>query len=135
MRRRRRIDVWEEEGHGLVEGFFRDSHMDAAGTETIVHEYTVHASVDLSTMQFASCSADVGALPYPECPNAVASAGRLVGVAAVGLRRWVRDTFVGTSTCTHLNDTLRALEDTEALFGALRRRVGAQPAWGGRRSR
>jgi Protein of unknown function (DUF2889) len=128
MRRRRRIDVWEEEGQGWVEGFFRDSHMDAAGTETIVHEYTVRASVDLSTMQFASCSADVGALPYPECPNAAASAGRLVGAPAVGLRRWVRDTFVGTSTCTHLNDTLRALEDTEALFGALRQRVGAQPA-------
>jgi hypothetical protein len=118
MRRRRRIDVWEEGGLGMVEGFFRDSHMDATGVETIVHEYTVRASVDLSTMRFESCVADVGALPYQECPNAAASAGRLIAPAD-GLRRWVRETFVGTSTCTHLNDTLRSLEDVGALFESL----------------
>jgi hypothetical protein len=124
MRRRRRIDVWEEGGSGMVEGFFRDSHMDATGVETIVHEYTVRASVDLSTMRFESCQADIGALPYPECPNAAASAGRLIGAPADGLRRWVRDTFVGTSTCTHLNDTLRSLEDVGALFDSLGERGG-----------
>ena len=124
MRRRRRIDVWHEGGLGMVEGFFRDSHMDASGVETIVHEYTVRASVDLSTYRFESCVADVGALPYSECPGAAASAGRLVGAPADGLRRWVRDTFVGTSTCTHLNDTLRALEDVGMLLSSLAEQGG-----------
>jgi hypothetical protein len=28
----------------------------------------------------------------------------------------VRDTFTGPTTCTHLNDTLRSLEDVGALL-------------------
>jgi len=34
----------------------------------------------------------------------------------MSLRRHIRDTFLGTSTCTHLNDTLRSLEDIPALL-------------------
>ena len=45
-----------------------------------------------------------------------AGASRLVGTPVSGLRRHVRDTFLGTSTCTHLNDTLRSLEDIPALL-------------------
>ena len=37
-------------------------------------------------------------------------------VPVAGLRQHVRDTFLGTSTCTHLNDTLRSLEDIPALL-------------------
>lgn len=119
MRRRRRIDVWEQDGIGQVDGFFRDSHVDADGVETIVHEYSISATVDLATRTFGSCHASVGALPYPECPNAAASSERLQGAPVLGLRRWVRDTFVGPTTCTHLNDTLRALEDVGGLLAAL----------------
>jgi hypothetical protein len=125
MRRRRRLDVWLEDGVGQVECFFRDSHVDVEGVETVLHEYTVHATVDPSTSRFASCEADVGALPWPECPNAAASAGRLGGAPVEGLRRWVRDTFVGISTCTHLNDTLRSLEDVGALLTAVPESRGA----------
>jgi hypothetical protein len=32
------------------------------------------------------------------------------------LRERVRGEFVGTSTCTHLNDTLRAIADLDALL-------------------
>jgi hypothetical protein len=119
MRRRRRIDVWREDGVGRVEAFFRDSHFDVDGVETIVHEYTVHATVDPATRSFLSCGADIGRLPYPECPNAAASANRLAGAPVDGVRTWVRDTFVGPTTCTHLNDTLRSLEDVGALLGVL----------------
>jgi hypothetical protein len=119
MRRRRLIDVWEEKGVVAVECFFRDSHFAAQGLETVVHEYTVHASIDPQTMRFVSCDASVGALPWVECPAAAASAQRLAGAPAEGLRGWVRDTFVGPSTCTHLNDTLRSLEDVPALILAL----------------
>ena len=111
MRRWRRIDVWSPAGGDSVdvEAFFRDSHVDADGLETVVHEYLVTAELEPRTYAFRSCRADVGVLPWTECPGALASAGRLAGTPPDDLRSRVRDSFVGTTTCTHLNDTLRAL--------------------------
>ena len=54
-------------------------------------------------------------LPWQACPAAVASASRLVGVAAADLPGRVRTDLAGTSTCTHLNSTLRTLADVGAL--------------------
>jgi hypothetical protein len=56
-------------------------------------------------------------LPAPECPAAAMSAQRLVGLPLARLRAHVATTFFGTSTCTHLNDALRALGDLEKLLG------------------
>ena len=39
----------------------------------------------------------------------------LTGRARDDLRTRIRADFVGASTCTHLNDMLRALEDVAAL--------------------
>jgi hypothetical protein len=119
MRRCRRIDVWQEHPGGLVavEAFFLDSHVDAEGLETVVHEYLVTAEIEPATHVFVSCRAAIGVLPWVECPAAVASAGRLAGTTPGDLRRRVHDTFVGTSTCTHLNDTLRALAALPFLAG------------------
>jgi hypothetical protein len=39
---------------------------------------------------------------------------------AAGLRRRVREEFLGIGTCTHLNDTLRALADVGPLIAVLR---------------
>jgi hypothetical protein len=120
MRRRRRIDVWgDDDGGFAVECFFRDTHLDADGLETVIHEYTVHGVVDAATMCFTACDADVGALPWMECPAAAASATRLVGTPVGDVRSRVRETFVGTTTCTHLNDTLRSLADLPALVAAV----------------
>jgi hypothetical protein len=119
MRRRRRVDVWPDGDRYLVESFFRDSYFSPDGAETVIHEYTVRASVDGKSGSFGACDAEYGALPWPECPAATASAGRLVGTPAAGLRSRVRAEFTGISTCTHLNDTLRALADVGALIGAL----------------
>jgi hypothetical protein len=121
MRRRRRIDVWGDDGGFAVECFFRDSHLDADGLETVIHEYTVHGAVDAATMRFTACDAEVGALPWMECPAAAASASRLVGTPVGDLRSRVRGTFVGTTTCTHLNDTLRSMADLPALVAAVPR--------------
>ncbi|MDA8045198.1 MAG: DUF2889 domain-containing protein [Actinomycetota bacterium] len=111
MRRWRRIDVWRPVGDGpfAVEAFFRDSHMDAAGAETIVHEYLVRAALRPGTLEFADIEVDIGVLPWVECPAAGASATRLIGTTPHDLRERIRHEFTGTSTCTHLNDTLRAL--------------------------
>jgi hypothetical protein len=122
MRRRRRLDVWAGDDVAWVETFFRDSYTRPDGVETVVHEYTVRGAVGLGDGTFRSCVAEYGALPWPECPGALASAGRLAGMPAAGLRQRVRGEFYGVGTCTHLNDTLRALEDVGALIGVLRGR-------------
>ncbi len=119
MRRWRRLDMWREHDVVQIDCFFRDSHVAADGIETVIHEYAVGAAVDPATMRFTRCDAAIGALPWVECPAAAASAGRLVGALATELRLWVRGTFVGPPTCTHLNDTLRAMEDIPALVAAL----------------
>jgi hypothetical protein len=116
MRRHRRVDLWEEGDIVSVDAFFRDTHMGTDKVETVIHEYSVRATVDPTAERFLSCQATVGVLPWMECPAAAASAERLAGAPIHGLRRWVRDTFVGPTTCTHLNDTLRALEDVPALW-------------------
>jgi hypothetical protein len=129
MRRRRRIDVWlDTEADGTqvarVESFFRDSYFpassDAGSAERVIHEYSVRAVVATGTESFRSCAAEYGALPWPECPGATASAGRLAGTPVAGLRRRVREEFLGVGTCTHLNDTLRALADVGPLITILR---------------
>jgi hypothetical protein len=115
MRRSRRMDVTPGP-LASVDVLYRDSHVDRDGTETIVHEYTVSATVDSCHGVLVRCSATPRVLPWVECQSAALSASRLVGLPVSGLRRHVRDTFLGTSTCTHLNDTLRSLEDIPALL-------------------
>jgi hypothetical protein len=134
MRRRRRIDVFDivddhddppgtgGSGQLRVDVFFRDSHMSAEGSETAVHEYTVDARIDRATMSVVSCEATPRVLPWRECPEAAASARRLAGRPLRNLRPEVRAQFVGPSTCTHLNDVLRGLEDVEWLVDELERR-------------
>jgi hypothetical protein len=95
---------------------FRDSHVDDSGVETIVHEYTVAGSVDTSTRTITSVTADVRVLPWRECPGAIGSADRVRGMGLSELRERIRGEFVGTTTCTHLNDTLRCIADLDALL-------------------
>jgi hypothetical protein len=113
MRRARRIDVVPGE-HASVDAFFRDSYVLPDGLETVIHEYTLTADIQGGVL--TRCEARARVLPWVECPAAVASASRLAGVSLTGLRKHVRDRFTGTTTCTHLNDMLRALEDVPALL-------------------
>ena len=113
MRRLRRLNLRPEDG---FDAHFRDSHVDGEGVETIVHEYTVDGSVDAATRTITSVTATVQVLPWQECPGAIGSAARIRGMTLAELRDRVRGEFVGTSTCTHLNDTLRAIADLDALL-------------------
>jgi Protein of unknown function (DUF2889) len=121
MRRRRRIDVHPsiDGAPVVVDAMFRDSHVDDEGNETIVHEYTVLAHVDASDWRVIIAQATPHVLPWFECPEAAASATRLAGDLLDGLRARVRAEFLGTTTCTHLNDALRAFEDVPALARAV----------------
>ncbi|OBI76157.1 DUF2889 domain-containing protein [Mycobacterium asiaticum] len=117
MRRFRRLDVWPLSAESVgFDAHFRDSHMDDDLVETIVHEYTVVGTVDAATRTITAVDAEVRVLPWRECPAALGSAARIQGMTLTELRDRIRGEFVGTSTCTHLNDTLRALADLDALI-------------------
>jgi hypothetical protein len=119
MRRMRRMDVNPHDDASVTfDAHFRDTHVDEAGVETIVHEYTVVGAVDLVAETVTSVAAEPRVLPWQECPAAIGSASRIRGMRLSDLRSRVRTEFVGESTCTHLNDTLRALGDLGALIDA-----------------
>jgi len=126
MRRRRLVDVtWGDPL--LVQAMFRDSHRADDGLETVLHEYSVEASVDPDTLTVLGCQATPRSLPWLECPEAALSAGRLAGQPVPGLRSFVRENLTGTTTCTHLNDLLRSLADVGALVPILRGRSTGGP--------
>jgi hypothetical protein len=119
MRRHRRLDVVPEDGAAgvaRIDAMFRDTYVVPDGIETIIHEYEVHGTVDRASRTLLSLESVPRVLPWQECPSAAASAGRLVGADLRDVRSLVRSTFGGTSTCTHLNDALRSLEDVVALL-------------------
>ena len=114
VRRRRRLDLVD--GNPLtVDVHFRDSHLAIDAAEDILHEYTLQATVDPETLVVLSSRAQARTLPWPECPNALVSAGRIAGEAVADLRTKVHADFRGTTTCTHLNDVLRSLAGVSAL--------------------
>jgi len=122
MRRRRRLDVVEPGGSEKAHRFdahFRDSHMDQDGAEWVVHEYSATGAFDTVGGRVIDIGAEAHVLPWMECPGAVASAERLSGMPIAELRTRVRRELTGTSTCTHLNDTLRSLGDLEVLVGQM----------------
>jgi hypothetical protein len=117
MRRRRRIDVHEDRpGQMGIDAMFRDTYARADGVETIIHEYTLTAAVDVATGVIVESRATPRVLPWQECPGAVASAARITGMTLQELHFRVRRELVGTSTCTHLNDLLRSVADAAALI-------------------
>jgi hypothetical protein len=113
-RRRRRVDVIDSDGVLGVEAHFRDSYADPDGIERGLHGYTVHARVESGKV--AAVEATGVVLPWPECWRATDSAARLVGLPLSEVDALVKTGFVGRGTCTHLNDTLRALVDVAELM-------------------
>lgn len=121
MRRRRRIDVHQDQpGLINIDAMFRDTYVRTDGVETIIHEYTLAAAVDVATGVVVESRATPRVLPWQECPGAVASAGRIAGMTLSELHFRVRQELFGTSTCTHLNDLLRSVADAEALIAPVR---------------
>jgi hypothetical protein len=118
MRRLRRTDVGVDPTHPgvlVVDAMFRDSYVDVDGDESVVHEYGLLARIDRDALTVLRVRPDPRVLPWQECPVAQASAGRLVGQSLTTLRGHVRSALTGTSTCTHLNDLLRSLDDVAVL--------------------
>jgi hypothetical protein len=119
VRRIRRLDVVAPTaGEPLrLQEHFRDSYSSHHG-ETVMHEYLVDAEVDTEG-RVTSLVVDPRVLPWRECPGAVADAQRVVGSELSEFPSRVRRDLVGTSSCTHLNSTLRALADAQSLAGSI----------------
>ena len=116
VRRVRRLDLIDGDPL-VVDSHFRDSYLAVDAPEEILHEYTLQATVDPTTLVALSGEAQARTLPWPECPGALASAARIAGEPMAGLRAKVHEDFRGTSTCTHLNDVLRSLAGVVAMAG------------------
>jgi len=118
VRRRRCLDLID--GDPLtVDVHFRDSHLALEGLEDVLHEYTLQATIAPSTLVVLTSEAQARTLPWPECPDALASTGRIAGEPVAGLRAKVLAELRGTTTCTHLNDVLRSLGGVTALARGL----------------
>jgi hypothetical protein len=103
-----------------VRATFRDSYADPDGIERALHEWVVDARLDADAVRIAEIGAAPGQLPWLECPFAGQSAGRLAGIRLDDVEATVASDFAGTSTCTHLNDTLRSLAGVPDLIADLR---------------
>lgn len=99
-----------------VKATYRDSYADPDGVERALHEWVVQAKLDGDATRIAAIRATPGQLPWRECPFAGQSAGRLVGLRFADIEGKVAADFTGTSTCTHLNDTLRTLAEVPDLL-------------------
>jgi hypothetical protein len=117
MRRQRLVEVAAGDPMSVY-AMFRDTHVDETGEPTILHEYSLTATIDRH-MVLTRCEARPQVLPWIECPAAAASARALEGCTVGAIRDVVRQRFRGTSTCTHLNDLLRSLGDLAVLAPAL----------------
>ncbi len=118
MRRQRRIDVAPTKSGWVIDALFRDSYFEPGGVQTVVHEYEILGTCD-ANLFITEIRAVARVLPGPECPVAAASATRLVGLSLGDIRTHVTGEFSGISTCTHLNDALRALGCVSAAITVL----------------
>ncbi|MDQ2651304.1 MAG: DUF2889 domain-containing protein [Actinomycetota bacterium] len=117
-RRRRRLDVVPaDDGAVRYDVHFRDTHAVEADVEGIIHEYTLGG--ELRDGRLASVAAAAHVLPWLECPSAIGSERRAEGLELSEVRELVRRELRGTSTCTHLNDSLRSMADLGHLAALL----------------
>ena len=118
-RRRRLIDVHVDgDGDARVTAVFRDSHADDERVERSFHEYAVGATLIGPDHVVAAIDVTPRVLPWRECPAAVRSADRLVGLGLDEVRTEVHQGR-GSSTCTHLDDTLKSLDGVGHLLAHL----------------
>ncbi len=118
MRRRRCIDVTVDDpddpvGRFSVCAMFRDCVGEPEGGEAVLHEYWVEVEGAGSAIEAVCATPRV--LPFPECPGAAEAVGALAGRTLAELPVAVPATLVGTASCTHLNDLLRALGGASQL--------------------
>ncbi len=118
----RYMDVWREGGKVHVMFGFQDSAA-FPGTDLrrLFHEYRGVAVIDPDSFVLEAITMDFGSLPYTTCHAAAASPQQMVGRRLGDFRKTVIDLLKGTAGCTHLNDSLRTLQDVPAMVRILDR--------------
>jgi hypothetical protein len=121
FRRARRIDVWRDpvDGTIMIDSGFQDSAGHPTEGRIAIHEYVLRATADPDTLTVSSVDADPRILPFLSCPNAVGTAGYVLGTPLAELRTTVLERLAKTNGCTHLNDALRALAEVPLLLSQL----------------
>lgn len=108
VRRRRRIDVVEDESGTRILAAFRDSWVDADGIQRSLHEWELEVRADASgTVTHAEAVAR--SLPFTVCPHVADDVPGLVGSDLLDLRQRTRDVLGGPVGCTHLTDLLSTI--------------------------
>ncbi len=115
FRRGRRMDLWLEGDELCIDLHYRDLYRPADGPAMVIHEYTVRGRAAAATCEIRRMETEAHALPWSECNPVVASSEELVGVRLGECDAVVRSRLRGTAGCTHLNDSLRELDDVPAL--------------------
>ncbi len=120
--RLRTMDVWREGGkvHVLF-GFQDSSAFPGTDLRRLFHEYRGLAVVDPEGFVLEQVEMEFGSLPYTTCHAAALTPEHLVGRSLADFRTTVIDVLKGTRGCTHLNDSLRTLQDVPELVRSLDR--------------
>jgi hypothetical protein len=120
VRRRRRIDVVHQADRIVIQAHQRDTFVELDLTETVFHEWVVDASVDPETFIVVDIAASPRVLPGAECPRASDSTAALIGLSIFDARVAMAN-LPATSTCTHLNGTIRSIADASDLIAGRNR--------------
>lgn len=118
--RLRYMDVWREGGkiHAMF-GFQDSAAFPGTDLRRLFHEYRGVAVIDPDSFVLEHVEMEFGSLPYPTCPAAAVTPQKLVGRSLREFRTTVIEVLKGTAGCTHLNDSLRTLQDVPALVSTL----------------
>lgn len=119
FRRGRRMDVWREAGDLHFDLHYRDAYRPVEGSGMVVHEYSVRGSADPASLTIRQIGTEAHALPWADCNSVVASSDELVGIRLGDCDQTVRTRLRGTAGCTHLNDSLRELDEVPGLAATL----------------
>jgi hypothetical protein len=117
VRRRRRLDL--HHGGTGAQVWFRDSYQPPDDDEMVIHEYTIDLTLAGTPPTVASMLVTPHVLPWTECPDAAASALRMVGERLDAVAARGRRELHGETTCTHLNAAVGSITDLDAMLSAL----------------
>jgi len=117
----RYTDVWVADGDIAVQAGFQDSCATPSADDArgIYHEYALTARVSDPDFVLQDITIAPGSLPFPTCPQSRDNIGVLKGRPIADFGKTVSAELGGTAGCTHLNETLKSLQDVPALVRAL----------------
>jgi hypothetical protein len=114
------------EGDRLVfDAVLRDRWRDVdTGEEEEIHGYEVRLEAEPPDLTIVAVRASPGHLPFPTCPSAAATVGRLVGLNMTqGFNKAAASALRGVEGCTHLLTIVQTISGQRVVANYLRSRV------------